>query len=57
MTEREKLSKAEKKVWRLLAKLYNKGYLISLEQAEGSYHFAFWHNKLHEPEKKIEEGK
>lgn len=55
MTEREKLNKVEKKVWRLLAKLYNKGYLISLEQAEGGYRFAFWHNKLHEPEKKIEE--
>jgi biotin operon repressor len=55
MKGREKLKKAEKKVWKLLRKLYNKGYLISLEQVEGGYRFAFWHNKLHAPEKKIKE--
>lgn len=55
MTEKEKLRKAEKKVWKLLRKLYNKGYLISLGFEKGVYHFSFWHNELHEPEKKIKE--
>lgn len=55
MSDREKLRKAEKKVWKLLRKLYNKGYLISLGFENGGYHFSFWHNNLHEPEKKIKE--
>ena len=55
MTEREKLRKAEKRIWKLLRKLYNKGYLISLGFEKGDYHFSFWHNGLHEPEKKIKE--
>ena len=55
MTEREKLRKAEKKVWKLLKKLYNKGYLINLGFGKGGYHFSFWHDGLQEPEKKIKE--
>lgn len=55
MTDRRKISKAEDKVWKLLSKLYNKGYLISLGFENGGYHFSFWHNELHKPEKKIKE--
>lgn len=55
MTEKEKLRKVEKKVWLLLRKLYNKGYLVCLDQVEGGYRFAFWRNKLHESKKKLEE--
>ena len=55
MTDRKKIEKAEKKVWKLLSKLYNKGYLISLGFEKGGYHFSFWHNELHRPEKKIKE--
>lgn len=57
MTERKKIEKAEKKVYKLLSRLYNKGYLISLGFEKGGYHFSFWHNELHKPEKKIKEIK
>ena len=53
MTDRRKISKAEEKVWKLLGKLYNKGYLSSLGYESGVYRFAFRHNKLYKPEKKI----
>ena len=53
MTEKEKLSKAEKRVWKLLRKLYNKGYLIALGYERGNYNFSFWCNNLHVPDKKI----
>ena len=55
MRDRKKLRKAEKKVWKLLRKLYNEGYLISLSFEKGGYHFSFWHDRLHAPEKKIKE--
>ena len=54
MKDREKLKKAEKKVWKLLRKLYNKGYLISLYFEKGGYHFSFWSDNLYKP-KKIKE--
>ncbi len=54
MTERAKLKRAEKIVWWGLRILYNKGYLISLEQEQGGYRFAFWRNKLHKPKKELE---
>ena len=53
MTDRRKIGKAEDKVWKLLSKLYNKGYLSSLGYENGEYHFAFRHSKLYKPEKKI----
>lgn len=55
MSDIKKLSKAEKKVCKLLSKLYNKGYLISLGFENGRYTFSFWHSHLHKPEKKIKE--
>ena len=55
MTDRKKIEKAEKKVWKLLSRLYNKGYLLSLGNNNGGYHFTFWSEKIHKPLSKIEE--
>ena len=55
MKDRKKIEKAENKIWKLLSRLYNKGYLISLGFEKGGYQFSFWHNELHKPEKKIKE--
>ena len=57
MTDREKLKKAEKRVWKLLIKLYNKGYLASLGFEKGGYNFTFWCDNLHKPKNKIKEIK
>lgn len=53
MTGREKLKRAEKRVWKLLSKLYNKGYLASLGFEKGGYNFTFWCDNLHKPKGKI----
>lgn len=57
MTDREKLRRAEKRVWKLLSRLYNKGCLASLGFEKGGYHFSFWHGSIHVPEKKIKNQK
>ena len=56
MTDRKKIEKAEKKVWKLLSRLYNKGYLISLGFEKSNYHFSFWNSELHKPDIKIKEN-
>lgn len=55
MSEKERLRKVEKKVWKLLSRLYNKGYISSLGFEKGEYHFSFRHDSLQEPDKKIKE--
>lgn len=55
MTDREKLQKAQKKMWKLLSKLYNEGYLVSLGFENCGYNFSFRHGRLHPPKKKIKE--
>ena len=55
MTDRKKIEKAEKKVWKLLSRLYNKGYLLSFGSENGGYHFTFWNEKIHKPLRKIKE--
>jgi hypothetical protein len=55
MTDRKKIEKAEKKVWKLLSRLYNKGYLLSFGSENGGYHFTFWSEKIHKPLRKIKE--